>query len=628
MKKNFFLIAILAFCISDLMAQTGLPYQAILRNSSGAPQTNVQVLLKFEIIEYSTGTSLYTETQNPITDAYGWMNTLIGTGNPLSGSFSSVNWSTAKKLLVSCSDDNGATYNTFSNIIVDNSLYVGPKGDKGEKGDQGPKGDSGSQGAKGDRGDKGDQGDKGEKGEKGDAGTGVRIVGSVPNSSNLPLPYSGQIGDMYISQDNGHGHFWNGMAWIDVGEIKGPKGDSGSQGAKGDRGDKGDQGIQGLKGDKGDQGIQGIQGPKGDKGDKGDTGPAGSYSPGPGISIASNIITNTGDTDASNDIINTSLAGGAITGTFYDIKFKPETIGSSEIKDFSINNSDLNSMGANINQVLKFDGSKWQPGADVGLTLPYNVNYGAANPVAFSINSINNTTPLEVHQGGLVSNVPALRATSQGDKGIEVQSFSMDAKNTTARFYNENSDNAGSILRLENEGSGLALIAHSHSGSSAIIDGNTVKTNQVLDVFNLGTGRTMTVNQANPNSDQNTVTVSSATTAAVMSLESTRNGNQSPNSALLELKNGYIKIPQNNEFRTAFIHTSSFNNITGNATVLYYPNAKSTDLVFVQKSLPYTGSSVITWYDSAIGSWKISNEIINVNMPVGVTFFVFVIKTE
>ena len=106
MKKNFFLIAILAFCISDLMAQTGLPYQAILRNSSGAPQTNVRVLLKFEIIEYSTGTSLYTETQNPITDAYGWMNTLIGTGNPLSGSFSSVNWSTAKKLLVSCSDDN------------------------------------------------------------------------------------------------------------------------------------------------------------------------------------------------------------------------------------------------------------------------------------------------------------------------------------------------------------------------------------------------------------------------------------------------------------------------------------------------------------------------------------------
>lgn len=109
-------------------------------------------------------------------------------------------------------------------------------------------------------------------------------------------------------------------------------------------------------------------------------------------------------------------------------------------------------------------------------------------------------------------------------------------------------NNAGSILKLENEGSGLALIAHSHSGSSTIIDGNTVKTNQVLDVFNLGTGRTMTVNQANPNSDQNTVTVSSATTAAVMSLESTRNGNQSPNNALLELKMGYIKVPQNNEF--------------------------------------------------------------------------------
>ena len=73
MKKNFFLIAILAFCISDLMAQTGLPYQAIFKKFfCGFPQTNVRVLfLKFEIIEYSTGTSLYTETQNPITDAYG-----------------------------------------------------------------------------------------------------------------------------------------------------------------------------------------------------------------------------------------------------------------------------------------------------------------------------------------------------------------------------------------------------------------------------------------------------------------------------------------------------------------------------------------------------------------------------
>ena len=46
------------------------------------------------------------------------MNTLIGTGNPLEGKLFFGQLGTAKKLLVSCSDDNGATYNTFSNIIV------------------------------------------------------------------------------------------------------------------------------------------------------------------------------------------------------------------------------------------------------------------------------------------------------------------------------------------------------------------------------------------------------------------------------------------------------------------------------------------------------------------------------
>ena len=125
MKKCYLFIAILAFCISGLMAQTGLPYQAILRNSSGAPQANTRVLLKFDILEYGSGTLLYSETQSPLTDVYGWMSTLIGTGTPLSGSFSSVNWGSAKKLLVSCSDDNGATFNTFSSVLVDNSVFVG-----------------------------------------------------------------------------------------------------------------------------------------------------------------------------------------------------------------------------------------------------------------------------------------------------------------------------------------------------------------------------------------------------------------------------------------------------------------------------------------------------------------------
>ena len=144
------------------------------------------------------------------------------------------------------------------------------------------------------------KGDKGDKGLTGDTGTGINIVGSLNNVSELPLTSS--PGDSYIIK--GVLYVWSvdSNSFIDVGYIKGEKGDKGDKGDIGKafdyadftesqlallKGDKGDQGIQGLKGDqgiqgnqgiKGDQGIQGLkgdqglQGLKGDKGDQGERG--------------------------------------------------------------------------------------------------------------------------------------------------------------------------------------------------------------------------------------------------------------------------------------------------------------------------------------------------------------------
>ena len=144
------------------------------------------------------------------------------------------------------------------------------------------------------------KGDKGDKGLTGDTGTGINIVGSLNNVSELPLTSS--PGDSYIIK--GVLYVWSvdSDSFIDVGYIKGEKGDKGDKGdigkafdyadftesqlalLKGDKGDqgiqglKGDQGIQGIQGVKGDQGIQGlkgeqgIQGLKGDKGDQGEKG--------------------------------------------------------------------------------------------------------------------------------------------------------------------------------------------------------------------------------------------------------------------------------------------------------------------------------------------------------------------
>ncbi len=96
----------------------------------------------------------------------------------------------------------------------------------------------------------------------------------------------------------------------------------------------------------------------------------------------------------------------------------------------------------------------------------------------------------------------------------------------------------------------------------------------------------------------------------------------------IEISNGFVKVDQDATYRYVFRHETNASNINGNATLLIYPGAHPSDIIFVQKSLPYTGSPVLVWYDSVIGSWKISNEMVNINMPVGVTFNVMVIKTQ
>ena len=126
------------------------------------------------------------------------------------------------------------------------AYLVGPRGEQGiagVAGVAGAKGDQGNQGPSGEKGDQGIQGIqgvKGEEGDKGDRGAGIVIVGSVNTSLDLDPSYSGQIGDMYLSSDDGHGHVWNGTSWDDIGIIKGPKGDAGAKGDQGDQGPKGD----------------------------------------------------------------------------------------------------------------------------------------------------------------------------------------------------------------------------------------------------------------------------------------------------------------------------------------------------------------------------------------------------
>ena len=128
---------------------------------------------------------------------------------------------------------------------------------------------------------------KGAKGEKGDPGTGIKIKGKYDSLSALQAAHpKADEGDAYMAGVNLY--VWNGSAWIDCGNVQGPKGDKGDKGdaftyadftqeqlasLKGPKGDKGDAGPQGAAGA---QGPQGATGPQGVQGLQGLQGPAGS----------------------------------------------------------------------------------------------------------------------------------------------------------------------------------------------------------------------------------------------------------------------------------------------------------------------------------------------------------------
>ena len=148
---------------------------------------------------------------------------------------------------------------------------------------------TGSQGPQGTTGFTGSAGTDGCIGYTGSAGTSVEIQGSVANAAALPLPYTGDVGDGYITSDTGHLWVWGGTSWSDAGEVRGPAGGTGftgSQGqsitgatgftgSKGDTGSLGFTGSQGLRGDTGYNGSTGVQGIQGFTGSKGDIGNVG-----------------------------------------------------------------------------------------------------------------------------------------------------------------------------------------------------------------------------------------------------------------------------------------------------------------------------------------------------------------
>jgi hypothetical protein len=75
-------------------------YQAIVRDASGSPFANSSVLMRFSVLTDSVSTIPdYIETHTLVTNQFGLLNTAVGTGAPVLGSFDAIDWTNGSKFL-------------------------------------------------------------------------------------------------------------------------------------------------------------------------------------------------------------------------------------------------------------------------------------------------------------------------------------------------------------------------------------------------------------------------------------------------------------------------------------------------------------------------------------------------
>lgn len=117
------------------------------------------------------------------------------------------------------------------------------------------------------------QGAPGATGATGPQGPGFVFLGEV--ATVVDLPESANVNDAYLVLEDNSYYAWNGVDWVDIGQISGPTGATGPVGLTGSVGATGLTGATGVQGYIGPTGASGLRGEVGATGVKGATGPQG-----------------------------------------------------------------------------------------------------------------------------------------------------------------------------------------------------------------------------------------------------------------------------------------------------------------------------------------------------------------
>ena len=117
MKKLNLLLTAILFAVSGAFAQApqSFKYQAVARNSTGDILTNQNISIRISIHETSPGgTVIYEEEHVSVTtNEFGLVNLEIGTGFPISGTFSAIDWGSNDHFIEIEMDETGSTSYTF-----------------------------------------------------------------------------------------------------------------------------------------------------------------------------------------------------------------------------------------------------------------------------------------------------------------------------------------------------------------------------------------------------------------------------------------------------------------------------------------------------------------------------------
>ena len=384
MKKFRFSLLVLSllFCLKPLFGQTpqGFNYQCIVRDAANAPITNQTVTLLFSLRNGDpTGPVEYAESHTINTNDFGLIDLVVGQGTVSSGTFNTINWASSSKYL-KVFVLNGAIateLGTTQLMSVPYALFSGNGGGSvGPQGPAGPQGPTGLTGAAGPAGANGPQGPIGLIGVAGPAGA---------NGAQGPIGLTGAAGADGATGPQGPvgpaGSYTPGTGISIAGNVISNTGDADNSITNE---------IQTLA-------VAGNQLTISGAGGNTVTLPTGTtYSAGTGISIVGNVINNTGDTDPTNDLTNTTSAAGDVTGTFSNLQIAADAVGTAELANSSVTGAKIAQAGAASGQVLKWNGSTWAPGAAGGFALPYRdtVNIGPGMGDVFRIENTSEATAI------------------------------------------------------------------------------------------------------------------------------------------------------------------------------------------------------------------------------------------